>query len=373
MTEPVATNSFVWIRLVDNGKSAKLAVGKMQVVLDEKELVAFGGPRPPDSGTAVRSRGGEPPASVFTTDVWHSGLESVDSSFDLGPAFDDQQVARDWIRSDEGIDWAKDAINYFLLIHLQQSPRDYLLVKNDPMPSKDPPADTFPSGDWDPLLLATVKLTAAQGPYIGDERIELAVPEQFGKMDTIKLLAYKEEREPNRKDIDFEAQGLDQVTYKMLQVVGLATDSPVNAILKAFRSAVLHAIEPVLWHYKLREPQQPRPRQLDAAIEPEFERPHWRNAGHPSFPGGHATVAYTWATLLVHAFSDSKDKLFDMAEEIAKRREIAGLHFSRDTLAGKTLGEAIGAAILKSANTEPNSPLHAGLKELRRLSRLARQ
>ena len=61
--------------------------------------------------------------------------------------------------------------------------------------------------------------------------------------------------------------------------------------------------------------------------------------GHPSYPSGHATVSHLLALAadaIVPKLGDAADKL---ARRIAVNREIAGLHFWWDSIAGKKAAE----------------------------------
>lgn len=369
------TASYVWVRLVKNDAEAKVAVGKVELVPGSLKFVIQGGPRPPSTGTAVQSVQGGDSGAAFLMDTWHSGLESASTSFDLGPAFDDAGAARDWIVGAAGLAWANASMNYFLLVHSPVTIGERHVHSADLTPTPHPPTDRFPPDDWDPVLIKSITRHPPARDTVLGTPIKLGPASSFGSTDTAvlqQLRADARSRLTFRADIDFEAQGLDQVTYRMLAVVGLSTDHPVNPMLKRLRDAVLDAVLPVLWHYKLRNPQEPRPHQLDPSINPDFKRPHWRNPGHPSFPGGHATVGYTWANLLAAVFAGDRQALFNMARDIAHRREIAGLHFPRDNEAGKELGRLVAEAILQAVSTRPTEPevvpFAQGYAELQRLS-----
>jgi hypothetical protein len=365
---------YVWIRLVKSNVEAKVAVGKLEVVPTGIGL-AFGGPRPPSARSGVKSAAGGASAT-FLLDPWHSGLESADTCFDLGPAFEDLDDARQWIVGAAGKAWAADACNYFLLGLTGKTPAIEIERTADLQPTPNPGKDHFPPTDWDPVLRATITRPGGVSQSILGEVIPLDHASTFGGTGSAvleELVAKKAQRTPHGPEIDFEAQGLDQVTFLMLKVVGLSTDHPVNQLLKNLRDAVLDSALAVLWYYKLQDPQQPRPRQLHPSIEPRFERPHWRNPGHPSFPAGHATIAHTWAALLSNVFSSDTQKiaLAREAGRIASNREIAGLHFPRDTAAGKVLGQRIAEAIIRAVELEKGPPgveaFKEGMDELRRL------
>jgi len=352
------SNQFVWIRLVNNDVAAKVAVKKLEVVPGRAKLI-YGGPRPPSNGSGVKSARAGNEGAAFLMDTRHAGLESSPTSFDLGPAFDDAQEARDWITQPAGQAWAEASVNYFLLAYAPAAGGLRRLHGADLEATPNPPVDRFPLDDWDPVLLESISAAGATGPAVLGQMITLGPASAYGSTDEAirqQLRADARMRLTFKDDINFEAQGLDQVTYRMFQVVGLSTDHPVNPALKALRDAVLDTVLPVLWYFKQRDPQEPRPRQLDTPIDPWFERPHWRNPGHPSFPGGHAAVAHTWAALLAAALPGHATELVNMADEIARRREIAGLHFPRDNKAGKSLGEQIAQAILQAINARPEDP-----------------
>jgi hypothetical protein len=368
---------YVWIRLVKSDVEAKVAVGKLEVVSAEQWV--RGGPRPPSTKSGVKSAGAKGATAAFILDPWHSGLESADTCFDLGPAFDNHLHARKWIVGAAGQAWANDAYNYFLLGLTDSTQGTEVEREADLKPTPDPGKDFFPKGDWDPVLLRTINFPDQARQRVLDEVILLEHASSFGDTGSAvlqELVAKKPKRITHGSAINFEAQGLDQVTFLMLRVVGLSTDHPVNQLLKNLRDAVLDSALAVLWYYKLQDPQQPRPRQLDPAIQPGFERPHWRNPGHPSFPAGHATIAHTWAALISSVFSSDVQKvaLEREADRIASNREIAGLHFPRDTAAGKVLGRRIADAIIRAVALEDGPPgveaFKDGMNELRRLRAL---
>ena len=87
--------------------------------------------------------------------------------------------------------------------------------------------------------------------------------------------------------------------------------------------------------------QRRRPSQRAPALLPPIEVP-----GHASYPSGHATQARLMAKCVEAALPtapDIKGPLGDvldtLAARIARNREIAGLHFHSDTVAGRTLAD----------------------------------
>ena len=67
---------------------------------------------------------------------------------------------------------------------------------------------------------------------------------------------------------------------------------------------------------------------------------------HPSYPSGHATQTMYVATILSYFDKDNSKTYEDAADEISTNREIAGLHFRSDTLAGYELGKKLANKLI---------------------------
>src|SRR5262249_19635445 len=87
---------------------------------------------------------------------------------------------------------------------------------------------------------------------------------------------------------------------------------------------------------------RPRPSQICPALLPPVPIP-----GHPSYPSGHSTEAHLIAAVLNDVLIKAPQKsaamidLEALASRIARNREIAGLHYRSDSLAGKKLAADI--------------------------------
>jgi membrane-associated phospholipid phosphatase len=86
----------------------------------------------------------------------------------------------------------------------------------------------------------------------------------------------------------------------------------------------------------------PRPSQLCPALLPPIEVP-----GHASFPSGHSTQAHLMALSMSRVlnglpqWATMVDDLWTLADRIARNREIAGLHYPSDSLAGALIATLI--------------------------------
>ena len=70
--------------------------------------------------------------------------------------------------------------------------------------------------------------------------------------------------------------------------------------------------------------------------------------GHPAYPSGHATGAFTMAYLLQELDPDKAEIYRKDAERMARNREIGGLHYPSDTEAGRLLARQIVDSLLES-------------------------
>lgn len=102
----------------------------------------------------------------------------------------------------------------------------------------------------------------------------------------------------------------------------------------------------VAMYYKNRF-QRPRPWQLWPELMPPISVP-----GHASFPSGHATEAYMLANLLyeiagpvgpgANVAPSAREITLRVAQRIARNREVLGLHYPSDSVAGEmAAGEAL--------------------------------
>lgn len=92
---------------------------------------------------------------------------------------------------------------------------------------------------------------------------------------------------------------------------------------------------------------RPRPYQLAPALNPLFCPPH------PAYPSGHATQVMTLGWVIREALRKTPYRragaLFaDYAASVGRRREVAGVHYASDTVAGHALALRIVRCYLES-------------------------
>jgi hypothetical protein len=95
---------------------------------------------------------------------------------------------------------------------------------------------------------------------------------------------------------------------------------------------------------------RPRPSRLDPSLMPQIDPP-----GHPAYPSGHAIQAFLIARCLEQVvptavgtgLQNGDSPYYLLAERIAKLREVAGLHYPSDTLAGMRVAETALPLLLR--------------------------
>jgi acid phosphatase (class A) len=84
-----------------------------------------------------------------------------------------------------------------------------------------------------------------------------------------------------------------------------------------------------------------RPWVVDERITPCIPKP-----ADASYPSARTVRSHVWASVLGELFPAKKDQLLAAADQVAKNRIEAGVHYPSDIEAGKKLGLAIAAKII---------------------------
>ena len=87
-----------------------------------------------------------------------------------------------------------------------------------------------------------------------------------------------------------------------------------------------------------------RPYVLEPRLEPIVTRPTTA-----SYPSGHAAWAYTVGLVLADLVPERRGPILARAEEFARNRSVAGVHYLSDVRAGEIAGTAVAAALFACA------------------------
>lgn len=112
-----------------------------------------------------------------------------------------------------------------------------------------------------------------------------------------------------------------------------------------------------------REFGRPRPFTLESRLAPIVDRPR-----SGSYPSGHAMWAYTTALVLADMVPERRAPLLARADQYARNRTVAGVHYPSDVQAGRLAGTALAALLFKCPAFEREES--AARRELRAALRL---
>ncbi len=89
---------------------------------------------------------------------------------------------------------------------------------------------------------------------------------------------------------------------------------------------------------------RPRPFLTDSRLAPVVPRPP-----SASYPSGHSTWAVACAIVLADMVPERRAQIFARADEYAHNREVGGVHYPSDVLAGHLAGTALAEALFDAA------------------------
>ena len=158
------------------------------------------------------------------------------------------------------------------------------------------------------------------------------------------------------KRIHRQAQGEKHAIQPVLDVLGINYDRPPKVEASALRQVIQTNIRCVTFIFKDKYLRGRPSKMCSTELEPMFERPDRCHPGHPAYPSGHATMAYTWAYFFAKFVPQRKKALLEAAAEVALNREIAGVHYASDSEAGRILGEQIARFIISDTSGTKLTP-----------------
>ena len=196
---------------------------------------------------------------------------------------------------------------------------------------------------WDPLPLSFLKKAPVILPKDWETTIVLPVPPNHRSARTLVEIEYLVGLQATRTPADEarisgEADGNGWVFGKHRFADLLAGDKGPKS--KDLVIAAMEDLSPVIFKMK-KKYDRVRPSFLDPRLKPAMKVPD-----HPAYPSGHAAQALFMAYLLAELDPSNRDVYLADAIAIAKRRELAGVHYPSDTAAGGLLARQMLDALL---------------------------
>jgi acid phosphatase (class A) len=202
----------------------------------------------------------------------------------------------------------------------------------------------FPERDWDGQILSILD----SGPVYLDRTLEFDIPpppvndseQTRNELDLLRRYALEERTTEQLEKIRIEASKGDFVeTY--------LEHGPFNAALTSASYDLLRFADREVRYFIVRDKKRyarPRPSQLTDGLELVVPNP-----GHAAYPSGHATQSMIMSEILGMIDPAHADSYVDYAYAIARRREIAGVHYPSDSAAGQYLAGKVLVALMQVA------------------------
>lgn len=194
--------------------------------------------------------------------------------------------------------------------------------------------DRFKQKEWEPTPLL---------PQAWDTLLSLPNPPWNRTASECRYLAGLKGplRDGRRPEIDRQGRGFDiEATSTVQAVVGSVT-VPDRPNARAAVDAVLSNIVAPIFHFKRRFKRGRPALCCGEPLDPMFPPGDRDHPAHPAYPSGHSTQAHALAFFYARLFPQLTDDLMAAAADIAWNREIAGLHYPSDSLAGKLLASQL--------------------------------
>jgi hypothetical protein len=231
--------------------------------------------------------------------------------------------------------------------HWQQNLSRHFTPVTFPNGPGNPFEITFPPRAWDPAFYQVVLLTEFVRVWSPTAAMDAALG---GILANAMLPANQDSERRNLiAMIEFRAGLLNEVVSQMTTfdayfqgALGYTTAShPCTNFLV---QGCMRAAEFAAMHYK-NFFQRPRPSQHWPQLMPPVQVP-----GHASFPSAHATQTHTIAAVLQNVAAGVVPSVDDITNRLAQRisrgREVQGLHYPSDTIAGQHLAQDVATAFM---------------------------
>ena len=175
--------------------------------------------------------------------------------------------------------------------------------------------------------------------------ILLPAPPQNSSPQTKAELRYLheliEKRTPRQEKAiirQIEVAGMKLGPHQMKTILGKSSARPAT---RSMLNIAQREMEILVFRLKVKF-DRPRPDALDPTLSLSIPNPR-----HPAYPSGHSTQAHLLAYLLTEIDPKNQQGYLRAAQEIARNREVAGVHYPSDSEAGRLLARQITDQLLE--------------------------
>ncbi len=199
------------------------------------------------------------------------------------------------------------------------------------------------TASWDPYYLGVEK-EATRYPATLFTSISLPPPPANTSVETSNELKELEADVAlrNTKEIqDILDEANPETTYLLGRLATDYMDGKKFPATAALLNDSFHDLTVITMQQKMKF-DRVRPNVLDPNLTTVIPVP-----GHPAYPSGHSTQLHFIAYVLGELIPAQKEALIARADQIAKNREIAGLHYPSDTRGGVLLAQQFFAIMMQ--------------------------
>jgi acid phosphatase (class A) len=202
----------------------------------------------------------------------------------------------------------------------------------------------FPRGYWNADMLAQIGVIQFLAIEGWASEIEDNVPlfdpkmreEIFSPVNVNAEITVLKEHLAGKERMNRRDEILQQDQNFQLYWLQMMTFSRTSHPKTFFLLKVAARIAEVLMIHFKEKYKRPRPSQLCPALMPLLEVP-----GHASFPSGHSFISHLTSLCLTDLMPFAATSLAVLADRVAHNRELAGVHYPSDSLAGKQMAEVV--------------------------------
>ena len=198
---------------------------------------------------------------------------------------------------------------------------------------------SYPLSDWDPFFFKFLSHDPVK--LSGNWRTRYAVPPPPVRKKVIEgELAALKALIPLRAERQSEIEAhKEELVAPFLEALGCTAEQAPD-IVKMIDDIQVDALIVVV-HFKMKF-SRVRPWHLDPDIKPSIGPP-----GHAAYPSGHAAQVHSTSHLLGEIVPKKAQAVEKVAARISFNREVAGVHYRSDTIAGRILGMQIAEDYLR--------------------------
>lgn len=157
---------------------------------------------------------------------------------------------------------------------------------------------------------------------------------------SILLIAKNARPQELERIMDDAAGGVSSIRQVQLVLGPLSSNGQLKAATRELVLAILGDTWAPMFVLK-KHFNRGRPHRCCPSLDSMFPQGHSYYPGHPAYPSGHATQAFALAYVYATMFPTLSQDLIHAAQGVALRREIAGLHYPSDSLAGQLLASML--------------------------------